>query len=430
MMMRHFLWKDIKIIVRDRSEMITLLLMPIILIGILGFALSGILGGDTSAIDIDVAIVNEDDREAGITEFLEEVETLGLPDAEFNQLRGIAESLQPAALLDDMLHGPELSEMIDTEEKNAEEANQALEAGNIDAILTLPENFTYESLRKMVYSDGSASEISLTLSDQGSIYANIFSEIINGFTTNFNLETAIMTAAGDSSSQLDESQITSSDIGGIVTVTKNDPVNSMQYYTIGMAVMFVLYVAGTISAKARVEKQQQVFNRIILSGVHPSAYLAGKVISAMVVAFLQLVILFLSSTFIFQTFSLGSVDFWIGIVAISGILALCVGSLASLLTSLSIRFEAEGIDGIFTGGIVTIFAFAGGSFFPLAGMPGFIVEFGNWTPNGAAMTAYLHWIQGFEWMDVVSPLLRVVLITLVLLITSVIIFPKRRSVTS
>ena len=428
--MRHFLWKDIKIIVRDRSEMITLLLMPIILIGILGFALSGILGGDTSAIKIHVAIVNEDDREGGITAFVEEVESLGLPELEFNQLTSIAESLHPALLLDEMLLGPELSEMIETEEKNAEEAEQELEAGNIDAILILSEHFTYDSLNKMVFSDGSASQISIILSDEGSLYANIFSDIINGFALNFNLETAIMTAAGDSASQLDESEIASSDMGGIVRVAKNDPVNSMQYYTIGMAVMFVLYVASTIAVKATVEKQQQVFNRIILSGVHPSAYLAGKFISATVIAFLQLIILFLTSTLIFRTFSLGSIDFWVGMIAISVILALCVGSLASLLTSLLIRFEAEGIEGIFSGGIVTIFAFAGGSFFPLAGMPGLIVEIGNWTPNGAAMTAYLRWIQGFEWMEVVSPLLRIVFITSVLLIISIIIFPKRRSVTS
>ncbi|WP_280771999.1 ABC transporter permease [Salipaludibacillus daqingensis] len=428
--MRHFLWKDMIIIVRDRSEMLVLLLMPFILIGILGFALGGILGGDTSTIDIEVALVNEDDREAGVTAFVDLVENFELPVEAKEELISVAKTLNPGLLLEEMLSDQELSEMIHTEEMTEDEAQTSLQSGDIDAILTLPEGFTYKSLEKMVFSEGSGSQLSVMLSDQGSLYAKIFSDMIDGFARNLNLETAIIAAAGEDTAQLGESELTGSNIGGIITVSKNAPANSMQYYTIGMAVMFVLYVAGTIASKAFVEKQQQVFNRIILSGMHPSAYLTGKVISATALAFLQLVILFLLSALIFRTFSLGSADFWIGMMIITLVLAFCVGGLASLLTSLSIRYETEGVSSIFTGGIVTLFAFAGGSFFPLTGMPNLIIQLGNWTPNGAAMTAYLRLVQGYEWTDLMSPLFRSVIITFVLLVISIIIFPKRRSVTS
>ncbi|WEG15152.1 hypothetical protein PQ478_11435 [Alkalihalophilus pseudofirmus] len=113
---------------------------------------------------------------------------------------------------------------------------------------------------------------------------------------------------------------------------------------------------------------------------------------------------------------------------ISLLLSICVGGFAALLTALSTKWDTDSVSYVFAGGLVTILAFAGGSFFPTTGMPEIVREIGNWTPNGAALTAYLQWMQGLGMVAVWPLLLRIMIITVVLLALSVLVFPKRRSV--
>src|SRR5690606_29526492 len=103
-----------------------------------------------------------------------------------------------------------------------------------------------------------------------------------------NFESAISSAAGEEV-VLKEPQ---PQVGGIESVSAVEPISSFQYYTIGMAVMFALFVSGLISAMAYTEKKQFVFDRILLSNHHPFTYLSGKLISAAVITLCQFFILF------------------------------------------------------------------------------------------------------------------------------------------
>ncbi|TVP84927.1 MAG: ABC transporter permease [Alkalicoccus sp.] len=420
--MKNFIWKDFVVIVRNRSDIIVLLLMPLVLIGILGFALGGLMAGDTSGIDVQVALVEEDDADAGLARFTEELEAMELPPEAAAELEETAENIQPSRLLQDVLTNSEIEEILTVNYLASDEAESLLAEGELDAVVTLPENFTYDGLQAMIWNEGGPADIHVMLREDGSLYADIFTDVLEGFVENVNLESAIAAAAG---LEVQETAGPVEEIGGAVTMSQNEPVQSMQYYAVGMAVMFVLYTAGTIAEKAFVEKREQVYNRIILSGAHPVKYLSGKWLSGTTIALLQLVILFLLSTLLFRTFPFASIDFWLGMMLITVVLAVCVGSLTSLVTSLSIRFENEAIATIFSGGMVTLAAFAGGSFFPLAAMPDVITAVGNWTPNGAAMTGYLLWIQGFE-LTALRPFLeRLILLSVVMLAVSVLIFPRR-----
>ncbi|WP_252312343.1 ABC transporter permease [Sinobaca sp. H24] len=420
--MRPFLIKDFKIMLRDRSELVALLLMPFIIMGILGTALSGVMEGDTSSIDIQLAVVEEDAQQEGIAAFQEQVRNSGMPPEAEGELTAAAEQMNPVRLLNNMLEDPELAEMIHVQTMEQSDAEAAVHAGDVDAVLTFPEHFTEDTLNAMLMNNGNGSELELLVSDEGSINTTILEDLLAGFTDNLNAESAIAAAGGEEAASIE--------IGGTETLSQNEPVSAMQYYSIGMAVMFVLYVAGTIASKAFVEKQQQVYNRIILSGTKTWKYLAGKIISTAVIAFVQLTILFILSALVFRTFELTSFSFWIGMLGISAVLAVCVGCMGGLLTSLSIRTESDTASGVFTGVIVTLFAFAGGSFFPLDGMPAFISAFGSWTPNGAAMNAYIRWVQGFGWSELAWPIMQIGLVSIAAAIISFLVFPRRRSVSS
>ncbi|MDR6224843.1 ABC transporter permease [Desmospora profundinema] len=432
--MGAFLKKDILVVVRDRTELLVLLLMPFLLIVILGFALRGVMGGDTEALQMKVAIVQQDDEQQGVKRFVKELEERPLPEEVSNHLQQTAVSIRPYTRLQDVLNAEGVSDMIETVELDASVAEQALKEEEVAAILTVPEHFTYLSLQKMLLDEGKGGKLHITVDDYRSLSTKIFHDIVESFVRSLNFETAVVHALREDGGSLSsnglrtEESVGIADLGGVITVSKRDPVSSFQYYTLSMAVMFVLFVASTMSGKAHVEKLQHVMNRILLSGRHPLVYLGGKVVSATVLAFVQLFVLFSLSTLVLQTFIGETVDFWLGMAVITAVLSLCVGTLAALLTALTVRFNSAAVTYVFAGGIVSIFAIVGGSFFPISGLPDVVQSIGHWTPNGAALSAYLQWVQGMDGEALFLPLSRLAGASILFLAAGVLIFPQRRSV--
>ncbi|RKL68158.1 multidrug ABC transporter permease [Salipaludibacillus neizhouensis] len=429
--MGTFLWKDIIVLLRKKTELITLILMPLVLIVILGFALKGLLGGDTEALNMKVGIVNKDNEQLGIEEFINELEEMDLSEEVVSELRLAGGEISPVSLLDEVFQEEGIQDIMETENMDVADRDKAVAEGDVDAVLTIPEGFTYQALQKMLLNKGDVTAFDITINEYSSLSANVFNSIVEDFVRTLNFETAINRALGEeeqSISSLEEESRERNELGGIETVSTGEPISSFQYYTIGMAVMFVLFVASTIAGEAYVEKQQHVFNRILLSGKHPLLYLAGKMVSTTVIAFVQLVLLFSVSALIFQSFITETLEFWAGMAMISLFLSICVGSLATLLTSLTIRFNSVAFVYIFSGGLVTLFAFAGGSFFPTSQMPEVVALIGNWTPNGAALTSYMQWMQGFG-LDTLRPsLFRIIGASILFITASLVIFPRRRLV--
>ncbi|WP_394120443.1 ABC transporter permease [Planococcus donghaensis] len=420
--MYAFLKKDILILIRDRTELVILLAMPFILIAILGFALSGVLSGDTEVLSMEVAVVQEDDEQQGLVRFEEELERAGVPTEAQNGIMAAAEESSPSSLLHEILNDEGLSELVIAREMDAAAAKAALEEEAVVAILTIPKNFTFDALQKMIMSEGDGSSLQIMISDHSATRSEVFYNIMEEFVWTLNFESAIAKAVNGEGT-LPEAEQTQ--IGGVESVSSVNPINSFQYYTIGMAVMFALFVAATISGMAFVEKRQFVFQRILLSNHHPLVYLGGKAISATLVTFLQFCILFFLSSLIFGAFDLSNLSFWPGMLLITVSLAICVGALTALLTALTMRFGNDTITSVFSGGVVTIFAFLGGSFTPTEGLPAIVQQLGGWTPNGAALNAFLIWLQNLEISMLFEPLGRILLLTVLLLSLSVMILPRK-----
>ena len=420
--MYAFLKKDILVLFRDRTELAVLLAMPFILIAILGFALSGLLSGDSEVLKMEVAVVLEDDEQQGLERFADELEGAGIPAEAQSGIVAAAEESSPATLLQGILQDESLSSLVTASEMDAAAATQALAEEEVVAILTIPEDFTFNALQKMILGAGDGSELQLMISDHGATQSEVFHNIIEEFVWSLNFESAIARATDGAGQVPDAAQ---TQLGGVESVSAVEPINSFQYYTIGMAVMFALFVAATISGMAYVEKQQFVFHRILLSDHHPFVYLGGKAISAALVTFLQFCILFFLSSLLFGAFDLTDLSFWPGMLLIAGSLAICVGALTAFLTALVMRFDNDSITTIFSGGVVTIFAFLGGSFTPTEGLPAIVQELGGWTPNGAALNAFLLWVQNLEIGILWEPLSRLLLITAGLLLFSLLLFPRK-----
>src|SRR5699024_9812945 len=91
--------KDMKLLWRDRTELIVILLMPFILIIILGFALKGVMGANGVGVEMTVGLVDQDDTTVGIEQFQEDMTSMSFP----QEIIQAAEELAPKQLLLDLL---------------------------------------------------------------------------------------------------------------------------------------------------------------------------------------------------------------------------------------------------------------------------------------------------------------------------------------
>ncbi|PWU69712.1 ABC transporter permease [Gracilibacillus dipsosauri] len=424
--MLTFWKKDLKILWRDRTELITILLMPFVLIVILGFALKGLMGGDGSAFEMKVALVEEDKTEQGITEFSQELQQSSLPNEAKQPLMEAAQSFSPKTILLEVLEN-DLSEQIVLEKMSEADAKQQLADQEVDSILIIPDNFTYHTLQNVFLGEEVTATLRVIKGEHANLIGTIFQNIVEQFSQKLNFETALASVDGVNKAALEP--VVLEDIRKEETVTDRDPISSMEYYTIGMAVMFAFYIASAMASKAYTETDQQVVDRIHLSGKHPFHYLAGKVLSVVVLTVIQIGLLFGLSSLILQSFLPFSWEIVLRIGLITVLYALAIGAIGGILTAITVRSGSSVIASMFATGITSVLALLGGSFIPTTTLPPIIQTIGSWTPNGMVMQAYMLANQGLALDDIFPYLLRLTILTFVIFLCSIFIFPKRRTVT-
>lgn len=420
--MGAFLVKDIMLLLRDRSELMVLLAMPFLLIAILGFSLRGIFSGDLEALEMDVAFVTLDDEAQAVEAIQNEIDAMGIPQAEAEALKQAAAAISPQTMLVSLLESENLNGLITLQSMDRAQAAESLEEERVAAAIIIPDGFTEAALKNMLFGSSGGAELQMLAADLTSPQADVLNSILEEFVGTVNFEAAISRLAGGESVAAAEAD------GGIETITARPPISSFQYYTIGMAVMFVLFVGSTIAAQANLEQKQMVFDRILLSDRPPLVYLGSKALAASSIVLLQLILLFGLSALIFRTFSADSWSFWFGIAIISIVLSVAVGCLAALMTSLTLRLQSDAVPAIFSGGVIALMAFLGGSFMPMDGTPQILQTIGNWTPNGAAMSAYFSWLLEPDAGNLAGPLSRIGITALLFLLFALAVFPKKGEV--
>lgn len=422
--MLHLIKKDFQLLSRSRSDLMELLLMPFLLISILGFALGNLLLTEFSIEPFPVAVVKEETTEEARNAFERRLEERELDESVRNRFMAVTEDLNPRDELLNVLENDEVGEWIIVEEMTSREsAEEALEAGDVAGVITIPEGFSTNLWENVLLNEEAVSELDLALLDFQSVPADILRSVTTTFVDRFNLELSIALALeGDEETAVSEN----SDYGEVVSLNAKEPITSFQYYTIGMGMMFALHTAPALASRAYKEKEQHVFGRLIVSGTKPMNYLMSKFVSGTWITFVQVAILFGLSTLIFGTFSGRDITFWMDAGLATLILSFVVGAITSLLTSITLYSNSNASSSTFGGLIITVFAFLGGSFTPVEQFSESLKTLGNWTPNGAMMTSYLQLMQGFSLDEVFPLMVRVLVMSVVLIVLSVVIFPKRR----
>jgi len=415
-MLIPFIKKDILVLLRNPQELLVLVLMPLILIAILGFALGGVMSGSTEAISAKVAFIDHSDEQKDVHAFIKKVKAKGLPqDAEEALLQG-AHQLRPIQiLLEEVFGSKELTEIIELEQVKAEMLDEIKNDDSYSAVIEIPENYTFDILSSAFLDEPSTTTITFYKNEGKNIAPNVVEDVL----VNFQKQLTSLTVIGKAGIQLEE--VKGTNLGKIETVTKREPINSLQYYSVGMSVMFIMFIASYLASFAYREKQLQVFNRIILSNTSRWSYLGSLFFSVIVIAFVQQAFLYGVTSLIFDVV-------WqdlLGFLLVNVSLSFAIGGVAALLTALNFRIDSEGVSNFFGNVIVAIFAFLGGSFTPIGETSSLIGMLGNYTPNGAGMTALLQLLQGVELSAITHHIYYLLGFGVVMLALAVISFPKR-----
>lgn len=420
-MLLAFIKKDLLHLLRDKKEVLILVAMPFILITILGFALGGVTNQETK-LDIAVAVVDQGDVAEDLQLLGEWMTGQNIPEAAQMQIKEAAEQSSLPEILVDKVMKEELTELLTvTGEKSLSET---LKEEKYAAVLSFPKNYRYEMWKKQFFdAEDTSKEFELFLNEERGLEANVISDLIENFTEQMRLFTVLnKDAQMTGQTPPDIASFTGEFQGKKVTLDGKDPIGSFDYFAVGMSVMFALYVVSFVAGYAFYEKSTFVYDRILLANASSWLYGASKWISAVLVVFIQLCVLFGLSALAYKVH-------WpnIALFLLVTLLFSCViGSFAVLITALNYRFETERISTMFSGFLVSILAFLGGSFIPWHDVSEVMWKIGSYTPNGAALQGYLQAMQGDTLEDLMNPLLTLGVTALLLLVIAVSLFPKRR----
>jgi ABC-2 type transport system permease protein len=393
-MVWSLIWKEFKVFIRNPQELLVLLLMPLILITILGFALSAFFTDNASPITGKVAIIQHGDEEKELSRFMQSLSDSSVPEPAIQQIELRVKELLPVQMLRERVFGnEELSEVLVLEEITPAQIDEVKDDGEYSAIIEVPEGFSENLLHSIFIEERVVPELTIYENEEKDYSSAFVSDVVEQFKEQFSLMASLgregMLAEGETFGEMEVA-------GAIETVTKQEPIGAFSYYTVGMSVMFVLFLAGHIGTNSFMEKQQHVYDRIRLANVPNTVYLLGVFLSGFALAVIQLCILYGGAALMYGVHWTNIKEFLVITISLSSV----VGSIGVLLTVINHRIGSDSASKLYGNAGVAILAFLGGSFTQVGNISETIQVIGNLTPNGAAMTAYLNVLQGAELADI------------------------------
>ncbi|MDR7239711.1 ABC transporter permease [Neobacillus drentensis] len=354
--------KDLQIVVRDKKAFLTLIMMPLLLIAILGAAFGDIM---------------EQDENVTIEKF-----TLGVANLDKGQL---------STVLTDEVFTKALSKQIKVKSYDEDGLREKIKDHKLSVGIVIPANFTASMI------SGSETKVKLlTVPDPG-IKATIVQTVIEQFSNSISIEVFATQLAQPVNAWNQTSvvqpkpssdEITQPLIKETTINAKTKPVESFQYYAAAMGVMFLLMTVVQGVTTMILEKEQAVYNRLLLTKLTFTQYLTGKMIGLIIISLAQAFLIILGTNLLF------GVDWG---PSLSGIALMTVGfvfnacGLGILAGSFIKTEKAFSVAGMFA---TQIMAAVGGSMVPLYLFPDWIISITKFLPNGLALQTYLDLMSG------------------------------------
>lgn len=417
--MRSYIKKDLLTFWRDRKELITVLVLPILLVVVLNFAFSGLLGKDEDAIDLRLAIVNQDDETEASAQLKEKL----LHDASFSEqeaqdLVHRTNEVRPVQILVDYFESDELKEWVTVYEIEESEAVKKVGEGEIDGFLLIPDGFTADSLYAAVTGESPTTKLTFKRDKETGDTSALYN-IIHGFMDHLNYHFALETLSGATEVEVKLPE------GGLEQDEAAENFSLTQYFTITMAILFALFTAMTVATKTGHEMRQQVFNRILIAHQNRLLFLVGKTVSTFCLAWLQIMLVFTLAHFILGVFPERTANFWLGLLGIVTSVSFAIAGLAAIFTTILLKMKkVEAANGLFML-VIILFGVVGGNFVPIYILPDWLQQIGEWTPNGLALVMFTEWIRFEQVSSLVGPSVLLIIFFVLCSIAGLAFYPKR-----
>ncbi|MBB6446672.1 ABC transporter permease [Bacillus benzoevorans] len=404
---------------RNPVQLFLLLGLPIVLIAILGTALSSTMDGGSPEIHVKLAFIEHGNEPEEIESFIARIDHSGLPAEVLQEIKKNADKIAPIGLLKDVFSSDDLAEMIEIVEAKASEKEGLLQDDSYTAIIEVPKNFTYETLQAIILQKGTRPELTIYQNEGAPIGSSVVSTILEQFQKQLTMSAYL----GQKGIHFEEIQqkAAAAITDEMITINQKEPVSTKSYYAIGMAVMNVFFIASAISTIAYTEKKLHVFDRMILGNLSRWVYFFGVFLSGTIFALLQLLLIFAFSWLAFGV----SWNDLLSFITITISYAVAIGGITVLLTAINYRLNSEMISNFFSSIIVTLLSFVGGSFYPIGDFSKPIQRLGDFTPNGATMSAYLKILRGDGIAELSQYMIFLILFALAAMIVAALSFPKR-----
>nr|WP_197063039.1 ABC transporter permease [Pontibacillus marinus] len=413
---------------RDRKALMITVLMPTILTAILGLSIGNMMNGNTKLETIPIAVVNQSEV-ASFKNNIQSGETSDTP-VDFAEI-----------FIENILASEDLQDVISYEQLSKERALQKLENGKLSTVIFFPKSYNQEVLNVMNQPSSKQVEVTLYQNPDESLHNEVIKGVVESYTNQLSksviaqntmvtlmmkepkLQQEITSSMGEVIQKVNETNrpnisVMREPFGDI------ESLSGMQYFTAGMAVMFMLYVGGYSAIYVRDEIRSGTYNRLRSTGMSFWHLAGGKFISTALLVFLQIIFLFMFEKLVF---GMEFTNIYLLLLMIV-ITALSVSCLSILLTTITVVNQETRLNELFQSVIIPFLAMVGGSFISISMMPEPIQMFGHNVINGAALQGFTYVMQGYSFSELFGPILALLINGLIFLVLSGLIIFRRKEV--
>jgi linearmycin/streptolysin S transport system permease protein len=295
--------KDLLQTLRDRGSLFFLLVMPLVLITVIGFAFGSFFGSGSSQITIAVAVSNQDNGFLGksVVQALQ-INTSGLKIT-------LTQYSDPAKVKDQVANNNNIN------------AGVVIPANASNMLIAASGNGTLPKNLVQVYSLPGTSDTRPT------IIQNIVTNVLTSEVAGSTAVGQVYSVCNQPGNHCAQSSINTQDIANAVgqasvtggnsavqalTAGKAVHFNNFDQVVPGYAIFFALFGINAVAGTILQEKEDGTFRRLLIAPVQRYALLGGKLLAQFILTLTQLAVLFTIGYFAFHL----TVGSWPGLIAL------------------------------------------------------------------------------------------------------------------
>lgn len=384
----HICMFEIRRILRIRSVLLNLFVLPLLLIFILGAALSSTMdtGKDNVPGQVRVGVIQTGSNSGPVTQ-----------------------------ALNAFVAAPAVSEMMKVQHfTSEEEAERDLRQGELDFAVLIPPDLE-ERMAK-----GEEVKLQWILGKDGTL--NIVGEtLFTRFTEELNRNMATVEVLGPEASMavttmVGEGAANISYVNVSNPGTEGTSYSASQYYAASMLAMFMLYAGITTSNSLFSERDKKTLTRLQAAPVGNGVIFAGKIAGNSLLAFMQALIIVLMTYWLYGV-NWGAHPWLIVLICVLiTISSMMIGVIVALVSKSAASANA------LMQGIIIAMTFISGGFTPIA--IDFVQRIGEFTVNHWALQSFLRMMLDASMSEIMHNIFMLGVVSAVLLAIAAVIYGK------